>query len=231
MKLLEELENHLSEEVEVEEKAPYAGFLNLLLFCGTVFIFGYVSRHVDDTLPVVERKIIQEEIAVAAAKSPGVLTSGLKDLKAQLDTEFAPVTDLADFSTKVEGSVLEVHFGIGDIFQAGSSDLAGRKEAVLANLAQFILPKVKEYKIEFQGHTDDVPVVKNAWKFPTNWELSTARASRIIRVFIKNGHIPANLTVSGRSWYEPKAPNRTPAGEPIYENQLKNRRLVLRIGI
>ena len=231
MKVLKELENHLSEDVEVEEKAAYAGFLNLLLFCGTVFIFGYVSRHVDDTLPVIERKIVQQEIEYAAAKQPGVLPESLKALKAQLDSEFGPVTDLSDFSTKVDGSVLEVHFGIGDIFQAGSSDLAGRKEVVLAGLAQFILPKVSDYKIEFQGHTDDVPVVKNAWKFPTNWELSTARASRIIRVFIKNGHIPANLTVSGRSWYEPKAPNRNAAGEPIYENQLKNRRLVLRIGI
>lgn len=224
MKILKDLENHLSEEPEVKERAAYAGFLNLLLFCGTVFVFGFISRHVDDTIPVVKRTVITEETVSQT------LPEDLAALKTQLETEFAPVTDLTDFSVKVNGPILEVHFGIGDIFMAGSSDLAGKKEETLAGLARFILPKVQNYHIEMQGHTDDVPVVKNAWKFPTNWELSTARASRILRVFLKNGHIPSQLTVSGRSWYEPIAPNRDAAGNPLYDNQLKNRRLVLLIG-
>ena len=69
-----------------------------------------------------------------------------------------------------------------------------------------------------EGHTDNLPI--NTPEFPSNWELSTARATRVIRYFIENENIdPDRLSASGYSEYQPLRPNDTP------ENRAENRRV------
>jgi chemotaxis protein MotB len=78
----------------------------------------------------------------------------------------------------------------------------------------------KEYNLSLrvEGHTDDVPI--RSVEFPSNWELSTARAANIIRYFITKCGFPATrLSAEGYSQYRPVAPNGTPEGRE------KNRRI------
>lgn len=67
------------------------------------------------------------------------------------------------------------------------------------------------YDVRIEGHTDDVPI-HNA-QFASNWELSTARASRIARFFLETNAIPPQrLSAAGYAEYHPIAPNDTPEG-------------------
>lgn len=69
-----------------------------------------------------------------------------------------------------------------------------------------------------EGHTDSDPV-KYKNKYPTNWELSTARATNVLRRLVENSGIdPVRISAAGYSHYHPVAPNDTP------ENKAKNRR-------
>jgi chemotaxis protein MotB len=67
------------------------------------------------------------------------------------------------------------------------------------------------YDLRVEGHTDNIPIHNN--QFDSNWELSTARATRIARIFLASGAIPPQrLSAAGYAEFHPVAPNDTAAG-------------------
>jgi chemotaxis protein MotB len=112
-------------------------------------------------------------------------------------------------------------------FDSGSSDL--RPEAV--SLIKQILPIIGKVganlMIVVEGHTDDNPI--NDKRFPSNWELSSYRASSVLRYLEELGFPKSQLRAIGFADTVPALPNRDKAGAPIQENQSKNRRVVIRI--
>ena len=113
-------------------------------------------------------------------------------------------------------------------FTPGTAQLVEAAYPVLQNMAaQVMAPKYEAYFIEVQGHTDDDPI--NTPLFPSNWELSAARASAVVRYFISQGSDPYKMKAIGYADTRPLYPNRTTNGTPIPENQAANRRVVLRV--
>jgi len=72
----------------------------------------------------------------------------------------------------------------------------------------------KDQNIGVEGHTDDVQIGAALLdRFPTNWELSAARATAVVRFLQEKGDIaPERLTASGFGFYRPVATNETPEG-------------------
>ena len=105
-------------------------------------------------------------------------------------------------------------------FESGKAELTPRLIEILEQLS----PKLKDlalknHEVLVEGHTDNVPI-KGAG-FPTNWELTTARATVVVRYLIDNTHFPAStLGAVGYGEQRPEAPNDTE------ENRRKNRRVV-----
>ena len=71
--------------------------------------------------------------------------------------------------------------------------------------------------IRIEGHTDNIPI--NTDKYPSNWELSSARALSVLKYFIGNGISPEKISATGYGEYRPLVPNNT------VENRAKNRRV------
>jgi chemotaxis protein MotB len=94
--------------------------------------------------------------------------------------------------------------------------------AVLDRVAE-ILVKVEGKQIRIEGHTDDVPIGPGLMdRFPTNWELSTARATTVVRYLTEQGGLEAvKLSAAGYSQYRPVASNETPEGKA------RNRRIAI----
>jgi chemotaxis protein MotB len=84
-----------------------------------------------------------------------------------------------------------------------------------------------QFKIDIEGHTDDVPI--STARFPSNWELSVSRASNVVKYFIAHDISPDRLKASGYADTQPIVPNRDSLGTPIPENRARNRRIVIRI--
>ena len=78
-----------------------------------------------------------------------------------------------------------------------------------------------DLKLEIAGHTDDVPIATS--EFPSNWELSTARASRIARYLSERGVEPARISAQGHAYFHPLAPNTSA------QNRAANRRVEVRL--
>lgn len=115
------------------------------------------------------------------------------------------------------GVVIDI--SANSLFRTGDATLQPEVLAVLHQVAAVL--SRDEQPIEVEGHTDDVPI-KTA-QFPSNWELSSARASSVARLLIENGVAAQRLAVVGLASNQPVAPNDTP------ENRAKNRRVTITI--
>jgi len=102
-------------------------------------------------------------------------------------------------------------------FESGSADVNPKLYGMLKDLAG-VINAAPTSQIRVEGHTDNVPI-RNA-RFPSNWELSSARALSVVRYMANNGDVdPARLSAIGYGEYRPIAPNTTP------ENRKMNRRI------
>jgi chemotaxis protein MotB len=117
-----------------------------------------------------------------------------------------------------------------------SSSFYNSGEAVLLPTGQNIIEKVTQamnelgyyqFKVDVEGHTDNVPI--STERFPSNWELSVARASEIVKYFIEEGIAGDRLKASGYADTQPVVPHVDEQGNDIVENRALNRRIVIRI--
>ena len=113
-------------------------------------------------------------------------------------------------------------------FDSGSAALSKAGESILRDVTTDLKSdKLKDYQITVEGHTDDSPI--NTPRFPSNWELSTARASAVVHFFLDEGIPARKLRAAGYADTFPKAPNRDANGNAIPENQTQNRRVVIKM--
>ena len=99
------------------------------------------------------------------------------------------------------------------VFELGKSEISPEGREILGKIGK-TLKDVRGKLIRVVGHTDNVPILpKYHYKFPSNWELSAARAASVVNYLQKDlGLDPTNLEAVGRSFYEPIASNETNEG-------------------
>ncbi len=102
------------------------------------------------------------------------------------------------------------------MFTSGSAQLTGQGNALLDKVARIIGPLNRLVRVE--GHTDNVPISTS--RYPSNWELSTARAVQVVKYLQVQGSIPAkHLSAAGYGASKPRESNDTEIGRS------KNRRV------
>ncbi len=157
---------------------------------------------------------LKEKELAALHSTQDELVEGLKQEIADRQVEVEQVRDR-----------LRVHMVDEILFDSGEATLKPAGVAVLKKVGS-ILKKTENRTIEVQGHTDNVPIRGAlAKRFPTNWELSAARATNVAR-FLQDeaGLDPARLSATADSEYKPKAPNDTEEG------RRQNRRIEILLG-
>lgn len=95
------------------------------------------------------------------------------------------------------------------LFDSGAADLKPEATPVLTKVAE-IVARERKHQVMVEGHTDPVPIHGSV--FPTNWELSTARASRVVRFLIAGGVARTRLSAAGYASLHPISSNATAAG-------------------
>lgn len=103
------------------------------------------------------------------------------------------------------------------LFSSGSAELAPAGRAVLDKMVQAL--QFVDSRVDVEGHTDNVPIATTL--YPSNWELSTARAAAVARFLIDAGMTPGRLRAVGFADTRPQAPNDT------FEGRARNRRVSL----
>jgi chemotaxis protein MotB len=146
------------------------------------------------------------------------LSKGMVDAKEKLDEMIKKENVEASVKVTKDGIVFSLGEKDKAYFESGKADITQAGKDVLDK----VVPIVKDMPndIVIEGHTDDTPI--HTAQFDSNWELSTARATNVVKFFVQEkGLKPAKLSAIGYGEYKPLGPNDTP------ENRAKNRRVVI----
>jgi chemotaxis protein MotB len=147
----------------------------------------------------------------------GLLKVGdLKMLQTAVHTEIEKLGRKGDIVTEMNERGLIIHIMESAMFDEGKALLKSKALEVLDLVAKDIVRMPNHVRVE--GHTDDRPIRNE--NYPSNWELSTARATTVVRHFIdKHGYPPDQISAVGFSQHRPYVPNIS------IENRALNRRV------
>lgn len=103
-------------------------------------------------------------------------------------------------------------------FESGKAVLTDEMKENIEKIIPTLKKLSQDYEIIVEGHTDNVPIFTQ--QFASNWELSTARATEVVKYLIEKGISPRKISAIGYGEFRPVVPNDTP------QNRQKNRRVV-----
>ncbi|CAH1198347.1 Flagellar motor rotation protein MotB [Candidatus Nitrotoga sp. BS] len=218
----------------------YADFITLLF---AFFVVMYAMSSVNESkyqifsasLTSAFGKQIVKPAAIVPASEQGLLLKSLVDRRnaklAQQQQE--AMQDIAKKINQVmsalvkngQVSVMQTNRGVAveinasALFNQGNATLQGGAISTLVDVAKVLEPV--DLAIEVEGHTDDIPIATE--QFPSNWELSSARASSVVRLFIEHGLMPKNLKAIGSAANHPVTSNDTA------DERAQNRRITVTI--
>ena len=208
------------EEASEDWLVTYADAITLLMaFFVLFFSFSKVDLEIYDQ--------------VAAGLNENMASKERKDDKNELEEDLRDILiqegaeEAVKVGTDADGSIT-LELDGGAFFKPGSADLTDQAVPVLKSIHEELAsPIYQSFNISIEGHTDDDPI--NSLKFPSNWELSSGRASTVVRFMITEGMRNTRLKATGFADTRPKFPNRDAQGAPLIDNMIANRRVVLRI--
>ncbi len=139
----------------------------------------------------------------------------LSRISNQVERSLAPLIDEDLIRVKNNDLWVEIEIKSSILFKSGRAGLSRQARPVLQKIAG-ILAKFSNY-IQVEGFTDNVPI--RTPTYPSNWELSAARAASVVHLFTQSGIPPKHLSAIGYAEYKPIASNKTAEGRQ------KNRRI------
>ncbi|GAA5316935.1 MAG: flagellar motor protein MotD [Candidatus Pelagadaptatus aseana] len=154
-----------------------------------------------------------------AGDGPFDKSADLPQLTGHFREEFTDLVDDEQILLHGNEMWLEIELKSSILFESGGTEPSLQAEAIFADIAEMLKPFNNPIQVE--GFTDNVPI--NNSRFPSNWELSAARAAAIVRLLAEEGIPTRRLSAVGYGEHQPVADNATEEG------RAKNRRVVLMI--
>ncbi|HMK87715.1 MAG TPA: flagellar motor protein MotD [Steroidobacteraceae bacterium] len=146
----------------------------------------------------------QASAAPAEKETPGTLIR----MQRAVEDAMQALINAKLVTVRRESLWLEIEINTDILFSSGAGDFAPEATPVLDKLAEVLKPFPNPIRVE--GHTDDRPIRTAA--FPSNWELSAARAASVVHEFTRAGIDPLRLEIVGYGEYHPRQPNETVEG-------------------
>jgi len=171
--------------------------------------FKSITADNQTTAEVEKKRELSEEILKERKK--------LNQVSDQLENALGSFIDDNLVSVKRNDYWIELEMNSELLFLSGEAALSKKAQPVLKEIAQVIntLPNA----INVEGHTDNIPI--DTLKFPSNWDLSSARATSVVLELVKEGINPTRLSAVGYGEFHPIGDNTTGEG------RFKNRRVTL----
>ncbi len=130
----------------------------------------------------------------------------------QLLDRFRSMIDAGTLDVSIERGRLVINLKQDILFGSGSAKVEDAGKQTLLEVAA-ALAELADRMFQVEGHTDDVPISTS--RFPSNWELSTARATSVVMILIEGGVQPENLSSAGYGEFQPRASNDDDDGKAL----------------
>ena len=209
--------------------ATFADMMTLLL-CFFILLLSFATMDIVKFRDAMGS--VQEALGVqfqhegdfeAIASSPLQLdefeaTVGIGEDRALLDELNAAISEEGlddEIGAEIDGRGVVVRIDGQVLYQQGDSSLKPESDAILTRIAALV--RGTAHRVMIEGHTDDIPI--RTARYPSNWELSTARAIAAMRFLVDHNVDAERVGVAGYADQRPVAPNDGP------ENRASNRRV------
>ncbi len=137
----------------------------------------------------------------------------------ELNRVLSPLVKRGMVRVMQSGRGVVIDMNVKVLFQEGEAELQSGARQPLDEVAAVL--RTNRLSVEVMGHTDNIPI--STPLYPSNWELSTARASRVVRLFIEDGVLSDRLTAAGVAENDPVVPNDSA------EDRARNRRVTVTV--
>ncbi len=155
------------------------------------------------------------------------ITTPIEDIQEELEDLLQPQIELGRLELLRDLNDLVIRFRGDDFYQSGNATIQLDGMDLLNHVIRaFQQTSHDDFNIDVEGHTDNVPISSDI--YPSNWELSTARASNVVKYFDYMGIETARLKASGYADSRPLIQFDS-FGNPFLASNERNRRIVLRL--
>jgi chemotaxis protein MotB len=198
----------------------YADMITLLL---AFFVLIIAMSHLDP--------VRYEEVEGGMAKAIGrhAVVEPMQQFKSEMAQALRGIKiDQSQVSIGSDDRGLVLDLDGNSFFDPASAHLKDEFLPALGKMAELLdSAKFSAFQVEVQGHTDNVPI--NTPTFPSNWDLSAARATAVVRILVADGVEPSRLGAVGYADTRPRVANLDLNGKPIPANQAINRRVSVHV--
>ncbi len=161
------------------------------------------------------KRVVSEDGTISAKADSA--TTNLFELQLELAALIGEDRDAVDLKMRADPHAVSISLGDRILFDLGQAKLKSKARILLGKLSGPLTRT--DYCLIIEGHTDNLPI--HSTQFPSNWELSSARASAVARFFIEKNFPKERIQVLGLADTRPIATNDTDKG------RRKNRRVVI----
>ena len=155
----------------------------------------------EETLKALEEAAQRAE---AAAERDAILGTLRERLKSMIDG--------GQLDVRIQRGRMVIDLKQDILFPSGKAVLSPLGEDTLGKVAQ-VLATFPKRSFQVEGHTDNVPIKTD--RFSSNWELSTARAVAVVKLFVARGLSPERVSAAGYGEYQPRADNASAEGQAL----------------
>jgi len=120
--------------------------------------------------------------------------------------------DGGQLTVSIEKGRMVINLPENVLYATGSATINQKGQEALKEIAK-LLSEFSERRFQIEGHTDNVPIQSS--RYPSNWELSTARALSVVHLMRKNGVASQNISAAGFGEFQPRADNATKEGRTL----------------
>jgi chemotaxis protein MotB len=156
------------------------------------------------------------------------LTTPIEEIQSELEASLAGDIKNGEIEIIRDLNDLLIRFSSDDLYRSGSATLQQKALPLFDRVISAIKSnRFNDFNVEVEGHTDNTPISSSA--YPSNWELSTTRATNVVKYFRGMGIEESRLKASGYADSKPLVPNEDASGNSISKNKALNRRVDIRL--
>ncbi len=181
-------------EEDLEYLLTYSDMITLLLAFFAILI---ASSTPDQALWDQMKEGMRSEVTgTEIQKTP------LAEIKADLDSVLTPERNQGLVNIDLTTKEIVMTFNSSSLYISGGAELLPSGEGIIRKVSDALNGlSFYNFKVDIEGHTDNVPI--NTLRFPSNWELSVARASEVVKFLVNQGYKASNLKASDMQIHNP----------------------------
>lgn len=164
-----------------------------------------------------KKQALQKELSASQAQLATLReieaeTTRRNEIYAQFVNRLKTMIDGGQLTVSIEQGRIVINLPNNVLFKSGSANLNPESTEAITPIAA-AMSQFSDRRFQIEGHTDNNPI--NTARFPSNWELSTARALAVVHLLTNLGVTPENISAAGFGEFHPRAANENDEGREL----------------